>query len=73
MSDAIIALFITFLSFGKTVHQCILHSAQSNCCRAKLSTSCLLTYGPVTDQSLSALTTRLRDLYINMSMSNKTG
>jgi len=40
MLDAILnALLITILSFSKTVQRCILHSAQWNCCSAKLSTS----------------------------------
>jgi len=33
MLDVIIASFIIILSFSKTVHQCILHSTQSNCWR----------------------------------------
>jgi len=33
----------------------ILNSAQPNCCSAKLSTSCLMSYGPVTVQSLSSI------------------
>jgi len=48
MLDAIIASFITILSFSKIVHRapdacCI--STQSNCCSAKLSTSFLLSHG----------------------------
>ena len=37
MLDVIIASFITILSFSKTMHQCILHSPQSNCWSAKLN------------------------------------
>jgi len=33
--DAIIASFITILSFSTTVHWCILHWTQSNCCSAR--------------------------------------
>ena len=40
--NVIIMSFITILYFSKTVHRCILHSTQSNCCSAKLSTSFLL-------------------------------
>jgi len=53
---AIVVSFTTILSFSKAVHQCILHSTQSNCCSAKLSTSFLPSYGPVTVQSLTPLT-----------------
>jgi len=31
-TSLIIVLFITILSFSNTVHRCILHSTQSNCC-----------------------------------------
>jgi len=58
MLDAIITLFIRILSFSKTVHRCILHSTQSNCCNGKLWTSFCLSYGPITVQSF----TRLSDL-----------
>jgi len=34
MLDAIIASRIIILSFSKTLHRCILHSTQSNCCSA---------------------------------------
>jgi len=47
MLDAIITSFITISSFNNTVHRCILRSTQSNCCSAKLSTSFLLSYGPI--------------------------
>jgi len=56
MLDAIIASFITILSSSKTVHWCILHSTQSNCCSAKLSTSLLKSYGSITVQGLAPLT-----------------
>jgi len=42
MLNAITASFITILSFSKTVHRCILHSTQSDCCSAKLWSSFLL-------------------------------
>ena len=59
MLDAIIASSITIiLSFNNTVHRCILHLTQSNCCNAKLSTSFLFSYGPTTIQSLTPLTMR---------------
>ena len=48
------------LSFSKTTLWCILHSAQSVCCTAKLSTSFLLISGPVTVQRLSPLAVRCR-------------
>jgi len=40
--DAINTLLMTILSVSKTVHWCVLHSTQSNCCSAKLSTSFIL-------------------------------
>jgi len=55
---AIIVSLITILSFSKTVHMCILHSTQSNCCSAKLSTFFLLSYGAITVQTLTPLTER---------------
>jgi len=58
MLDAIIASFTTILSFIKAVHQCILHSTQSNCSSAKLSNSFLLSYGSIRVQSLTPLTMR---------------
>ena len=66
MLDAIIVSFITVLSFSKTVHRYILHSTQSNCCSAKLSTSFLLSYGPITP-----LTVRFRESHSSTSMSCK--
>jgi len=54
MLDAIIASFTTVLSYSKTVHRCILHSAQSNCCSAKLSTSFLLSSTPLTVRSIQS-------------------
>jgi len=59
------------LSFSKTVHRCILHSTQFNCCTAKLSTSFLLSYGPTTAKSLTPLTTRFRKSYGSMNMNCK--
>jgi len=50
---------MTILSFSKTVHWCILHSTQSNCCSAKLSF--LLSYGAITVQRLTPMTMRLRE------------
>jgi len=69
--NVVIESFITILSFSKSLHRCILHSTQSNCCSAKLSTSFLLSYGPVTVQSLTPLTVRFRESYSSMSMSYK--
>jgi len=71
MLDAINASLMTILSFNKTVHRCIVHSTQSNCCNAKLSTSFLLTYGWVTVQSLIPPTVRFRKSYSSMIMSRK--
>jgi len=56
MSDAIVTSFITLMSFSKTVHRPILHSTQSICCSVKLATSLILSYGPITVQSLTPLT-----------------
>jgi len=54
--DAIIALFITLCLSARQRARCILHSTQSNCCSAKLSTSFLLSSGPITVQSWTPLT-----------------
>jgi len=56
MSDAIITSIITIMSFSKTVRRPIWHSTQSICCSAKLSTSLILSYDPITVPSLSPLT-----------------
>jgi len=47
---------------------CILHSTQSNCCSAKLSTSFLLSYDPM---SLIPLTLSIRNSCSSISMSCK--
>jgi len=54
MLDAMITSFITILSFSETVHSCILHSTQSSCCSAKLSTSFLLSYDPHNSPELNS-------------------
>ena len=61
--------YYCFIYNNKTVHRCILHSTQSNCCSAKLSISFLLSYGPITAQSLTPWTMRFRESYSSMSMS----
>jgi len=61
MLDAIITSLMTVLFLNKTLHQCILRSTQSNCCSAKLSTSFLVTYGPVTVQHIIPLTMRFKE------------
>ena len=58
-----------FVSFIKMMLWCILHSAQSNSFSTKVSTSFLLSHGPVAVQSLAPLTTRFRELYSTMNMS----
>jgi len=57
MLEAIETLLMTILSFSKTVYWCIL-SSWSNCYSAYLSTSFLLSCGPITVQSLPPLITR---------------
>jgi len=57
---------VTDLSFSTTVHQCI---QQSKCCSAKLWTSFLLSYSPVTFQRLIPLTTRFWESYSSITIS----
>jgi len=59
---------LTTMSFSKTMHQCILSSTQSNYSSVELSTSFLLSYGPITVDSLTPLTTRFRESYSSMSI-----
>jgi len=61
MLDTIMASFTTILSFSKTMHQFICHSTLSNCCTAMQKTPFLLSYGPITAQSLTPLTVRFRE------------
>ena len=51
--------------------RCTLNSTQSNCCSAKFSTSFLMSYGPITAQSLTPLTVRFRESHSSTSMSCK--
>jgi len=54
LTNVINAQLMTILSFNKTMHRCILHSTQSNCYSAKLSTSFLLRYASITVQSFNS-------------------
>ena len=62
---------MTISSFSKTMHRCFICSTQYNCCSAKLSTSFLLSCGPITVQrSLTLLTTRFRESWSCMSITD---
>jgi len=61
---------MTILFFSNTMNRCVLRSTQSHYCSTKLSTSFLLSYGPVTVQNLASLTAGFMKSYI---VSNTTG